>query len=167
VFELNAKVDGIRKQRQKLFAIFDDSRDVETGYSIRELAAVLARKHTHENGEPTYYGQSRTKQIIRNWRRKILESHKLGNGEAVVVPFAEKDKELGWIYYNMQTKRDFAPIIKLGEDVINGIEKLLKEFLALLEMNKAKKNDINNEVRENIRRSLLMIQKSKRRRQQQ
>ena len=134
VFELKAKVDGISKQKQKLFAIFDDSRDVETGYSIRELAATLAPKHVDKNGEPTLYGQMYTKQIIRNWRKSILESKKAGTSEAVVVPFPFEDDTLGWIYYNMQTKKEFSNIVQLGEDVINGIERLLREFLDMLSM---------------------------------
>lgn len=166
VFELKAKVDGIRKQKQKLFAIFDDSRDVETGYSIRELAATLAPKHVNANGEPTFYGQTYTKQIIRKWRKKILESKKAGMGEAAVVPFPFEDDLLGWIWYNMRTKKEFGSIVQLGEDVINGIERLLREFLDLLGMKDAKKEDINNEMREEIRKSLLLIRKSKRRRQQ-
>lgn len=166
IFELKAKIDGIKKQKHKLFAIFDDSRDVEKGYSIRELASVLVPKHTQENGEPTCYGQGRAKEIIRRWRQEILKSNKEGSAEAVVVPFAIKDRTLGWIYYNMQSKRDFAGVIKLGEDVINGVENLLKEFLTLLEMNRTERNDVNNEMRENIRRALLTLQKSKRRKQQ-
>ena len=162
VFELKAKVDGITKSKHKLFAIFDDSRDVETGYSVKELATVLTPNHIQPNGEPTFYGQIYTKQMIRKWRKQILQSKKLGSAAAVVVPFAIKDEVLGWIYYNMQTRKEFAPVVKLGQDVINGIETLLKEFLDLLSMKDAKKEDINNEMREEIRRALLVIKRSKR-----
>lgn len=156
VLELKAKTDGIRKTKHKLFAVFDDVREAETGYSLKEMVPIIRPQYTSKNGEPTLKGMISTKQAIRDFRKTIIEK-----GEAAVVPFAANTIE-GWLYYNMQTKKQFQPTIKLGQDVIAGIERLLREFLRILDSKRSEKNDINDQMRENIRKQLLTIKKSRR-----
>jgi len=156
VLELKAKTDGIRKTKHKLFAVFDDTRDAETGYSLKEMVPVIRPEYTSKNGEPTLKGMISTKQAIREFRKTIIEK-----GEAAVVPFAVKTIE-GWLYYNMQTRKQFQPTIKLGQNVIAGIERLLREMLRILETKRTEKNDVNDQMREDIRKSLLVLKKSRR-----
>lgn len=157
ILEIKSKILGCKKNADKLFKTFDDKDEVEHGYSIRELSMSLypdyVRTGEDGNDEPTLEGIILTKAAIRHWRKKILE----GNPKKmVIVPFSQATSD-GHIYYNMKTKSDFYNVVEFSERVVNGIKKMLREFLKILDMRASDKDEINEQYRQEIRETILAL----------
>lgn len=157
IFEIKSKILGCKKNADKLFKTFDDKDDVEHGYSIRELSIALypdyVRIGADGNDEPTLEGIILTKAAIRHWRKKIFQSDPK---KMVIVPFSQATSD-GHIYYNMKTKSEFYNVVEFSERVVDGIRRMLKEFLKILDMRPSTKDQINEEYRQEIRETILAL----------